>query len=244
MRGLTSAEVVALWESGQCEPAARRALTLLAPVCPGETWQTLARLSLGERDARLLELRERTFGSRLLSIGHCPACGETIEADFELSDLRAPRTKVEPLAEVQHREGSARFRLLDTFDLEAAADARDAGRARLTLIERCIIEPRDAAGQKLAARELPPELLDAVAAKIAAADPQSDVNLSLNCPACRQDWQAPFDIAGYFWVELQACARRLLREVHEIAAAYGWREADILALTPARRAAYLELVRG
>jgi hypothetical protein len=33
-------------------------------------------------------------------------------------------------------------------------------------------------------------------------------------------------------------------EVDALARAYGWREADILALSPARRAAYLELARG
>jgi hypothetical protein len=34
----------------------------------------------------------------------------------------------------------------------------------------------------------------------------------------------------------------LLTEVHRLAQAYGWREAEILALSEARRHAYLELV--
>ena len=34
---------------------------------------------------------------------------------------------------------------------------------------------------------------------------------------------------------------RILREVHTLAAAYGWSEAEILALSPARRRVYLEL---
>jgi hypothetical protein len=33
-----------------------------------------------------------------------------------------------------------------------------------------------------------------------------------------------------------------LREVHTLAWAYGWREADILAMSPARRQFYIELV--
>src|SRR5512138_3925882 len=97
MRGLTSTEVLAVWELGVNQSAARRALTLLAPVCQGETVQSLAKLSIGERDARLLELRERTFGSHLSSLARCPACGEQIEADFETADIRVSEETSAPL---------------------------------------------------------------------------------------------------------------------------------------------------
>ena len=43
--------------------------------------------------------------------------------------------------------------------------------------------------------------------------------------------------------EVQARARRLLREVDVLARAYGWTEADVLALSEQRRTAYLEIVR-
>jgi hypothetical protein len=36
----------------------------------------------------------------------------------------------------------------------------------------------------------------------------------------------------------------LLRDVHTLASAYGWKEDEVLHLTPARRHAYLELVAG
>ena len=36
-------------------------------------------------------------------------------------------------------------------------------------------------------------------------------------------------------------ALRLLGHVHALARAYGWREADILAMSPARRQVYLDL---
>ena len=76
------------------------------------------------------------------------------------------------------------------------------------------------------------------------ADPQADVQLALACPGCRHEWSAPFDIATFFWSELKARAEMLLREVHELAAAYGWSENEILGLSAARRAAYLEIVRA
>jgi len=50
-----------------------------------------------------------------------------------------------------------------------------------------------------------------------------------------------FDIARYLWSEVHAWALRFLREVDLIARTYHWREEDILALTPTRRQAYLEL---
>ena len=39
-----------------------------------------------------------------------------------------------------------------------------------------------------------------------------------------------------------AWALRTLAEVHRLASAYGWREQDILALSPARRQLYLGMV--
>jgi len=73
-------------------------------------------------------------------------------------------------------------------------------------------------------------------------DPQSHIELALTCPACEQDWQVVFDIASYLWSEIQTWALRILHEVHILASAYGWREADILALSPLRRQLYLERV--
>jgi len=51
-----------------------------------------------------------------------------------------------------------------------------------------------------------------------------------------------FDIASFFWAEICVQAKRLLREVHTLARAYGWREMDILSMSPARRQFYLEMV--
>jgi hypothetical protein len=74
------------------------------------------------------------------------------------------------------------------------------------------------------------------------ADPQAEVQLALACPACRHQWQVSFDIVSYFWSEINARSQRLLWEVHALASAYGWREADILAISPQRRQFYLEMV--
>ncbi len=51
-----------------------------------------------------------------------------------------------------------------------------------------------------------------------------------------------FDVVSFFWSEICVQAKRLLREVHTLARAYGWREADILNMSTARRQFYLEMV--
>ena len=243
MRGLNSAEVLALWETGLRDHPARRSVRCLAVVDPGSTDDALARLPVGERDARLLELRKRTFGSQLSALAVCPACGELVQADFETGQLCPTTLPVGRPAEVRHDGFCARFRLPDSNDLEAAARAPDVAATRYVLMERCIIEPRASDGAPVAVHELSSAFVAAFSREVAAADPQVEVELALNCPGCRHAWRELFDIAAFFWAELQACARRLLHEVHELAAAYGWTEKEILALTPARRAAYLGWVR-
>ena len=63
-------------------------------------------------------------------------------------------------------------------------------------------------------------------------------------PLVQQPLADSLEIAGFFWAELSTQARRLLGEVHTIASAYGWREAEILALSARRRHYYLELISG
>ena len=84
------------------------------------------------------------------------------------------------------------------------------------------------------------DVVDAIVAHMAQADPQADIQLSLVCPQCGHQWQAAFDIASFFWSEINAWANRMLREVHILASRYGWSETDILAMSPWRRQFYLE----
>ncbi|MES1153596.1 MAG: hypothetical protein ABUL45_01560, partial [Rhodanobacter sp.] len=95
-------------------------------------------------------------------------------------------------------------------------------------------QPRDV-------RRLPHELQAEIAQAMAQADPQADLQLAFRCPDCGHEWQPLFDIARFLWQELHAWALHMLREVDTLAQAYHWAEADILALSPRRRQAYLEL---
>ena len=65
-----------------------------------------------------------------------------------------------------------------------------------------------------------------------------------DCPECDREWKESLDLTSFVWAEVESRARRLLVEVHPLASAYGWSEAETFALSEARRAIYLEMVRA
>jgi len=97
-------------------------------------------------------------------------------------------------------------------------------------------------GGDQAVEALPDGVIAALTAQMAQADPQADLQLDLSCPACRHRWLAAFDMITFLWNEIDSWARRMLREVHALASAYGWSEADILSMSATRRHLYLDLI--
>jgi hypothetical protein len=97
-------------------------------------------------------------------------------------------------------------------------------------------------GDEQAIEALPEPIAARIAECMEQADPQANVQLSLVCPACGQEWRGTFDIVSYFWNEISAWAQDVLRDVHLLASAYGWRESDILTLSPWRRQCYLDMI--
>lgn len=249
MRALSASELLEIWEHGLTLMPLRRAVVLLAAACPELAGEALAQLSIGERDARLLTLREWTFGPHLTGLVMCPNCDVWLEFSFHVADLRlasTPQDK-EDVAE-ERRDLSVRvdnyevhFRLPNSLDLIALADEADEASAQQRLLQRCVLAAYHHQEEE-AASQLPPEVVTAIVEQMGLADPQGDLQLALSCPSCDYQWQAAFDIESFFWTEINAWAHRMLREVHSLASAYGWREADILAMSARRRRAYLEMI--
>ena len=236
----TPAQLLQVWERGGDPSAAARGLLLLGCSCDDELAGELATLPLGRRDALLLELRERLFGAAIEAVATCPQCAAMIEATFRCDDLRlaAPPAAESVLEHVAHGM-RLQFRLPDSRDLLALESCTDAMAARECLLERCVLVQRDDRSHDV--RTLPHDLQAELAQAMAQADPQADLQLAFRCPDCDHAWQPLFDIAGFLWQELHAWALHMLREVNTLAATYHWTEADILAMSPRRRQAYLEL---
>ena len=245
MTALSPAGMLDVWEAGQGRPPAERDLLLLTAASPdGEAAiSRLETLSAGERDRRLLDLREQTFGPELTAVADCPACGERLEMTFTTADVRPPETGLEGQSQRLEKDGYAvDFRPPSLGDLVAAGAAVDAGEGRRVLIERCITASHR--GTAIPPAGLPDPILEQVMAGMAAADPGADTELALACPGCGHHWNTAFDIGAYFWSELEAWAERTLIEIHALASAYGWSERDILNLSTARRRRYLEMVQA
>lgn len=240
MRALTASEIIELWETVHHFHSIDQALALLMRVMPEHSRDELAALPLGQRDALLLALRQATFGDDLPGQASCPQCAERV--GFELSCSALLQATSEPQERQMSQDGySLRIRPLNSFDLAAAAAAPSVSQARGLLLE-CAVLDAQYQGEAIAVDALPQSIESAVSQQLSATDPQAEWLLDLDCPACHHLWQDQLDITHLLWLEVAARARRLLMEVHLLARAYAWREADILNLTPARRAAYLQMV--
>jgi hypothetical protein len=230
-----------LWERGLSATPVERALTLVATAY-GEPVDAVAQLSVGQRDARLLMLRDRTFGSEMISVVSCPMCNERLEFNFSTADLDFGALSVSRDVLSLSVDGyDLRFRLPNSVDLIAINDSADARDARQQLLERCVATSTYE-GDDVAVRDLPAEVVAAVTDRMAQSDPQGDVELAVACSHCHHEWRAGFDIASFFWTEINAWAHRILKEVHALASAYGWREADILTMSAWRRQYYLNCI--
>jgi len=233
-----------VWEWGNGQTSVQKALGLLMVAWPENSPNELAGLSVGQRDGRLLQLRESLFGPKLASVAVCPACGERLELNFLVSDILITTPAPPAVLSIEQADYAVSFRLPNSQDLlrlATAAVTTNAGRN--LLVAGCILEAR-LDGQAIDVAALPDALIEAVIAGMAAADPQADVQLALNCPRCGHAWEPTFDIVSFFWQELNGWADRLLHDVHILALTYGWSESDILTLSEWRRQYYLGMIHG
>jgi hypothetical protein len=233
------ADLLAIWERGLERSPPRRALDLLAWGWMDEPAERLAALPVGAREGRLAELRAALFGPLLVLSARCPACDAQVELSLPLAELRA----APPPAELRIET--------DGFTLVArpptAADLADAAACAsleraVTLLRERVLVAAERGGEPVAATELSAAALVALDDALEAADPLGDPRVAVTCLSCAQGWTAPLDLAAVLWDELDAWARRTLRDVHSLARAYGWSEAAILALSARRRYVYLSLI--
>jgi len=211
--------------------------------CPGMSTDALASLTVGERDARLLALRQALWGPEMVAVATCPACRERIEMTLDARQFLArsgtPRADALSLRIAGY---DVTFRLPTSLDLIALTERADVVDSRDALLKLCLVSARDGEASLAHDDPVPEEVVAGVVQAVADADPLADIQLAVNCPTCRHQWRVGFDIVSFLWTEIEAWALRILREVHTLASAYGWHERDILNLSSMRRRFYLESV--
>lgn len=243
MRPLSASEMIQIWETGQNQHKIDRGLTMLSAACPEKLVSDLMTLTIGQRDAYLLTLRELTFGSKLNGFAECLKCGEKLEFDLRVSDIRLQDlSQPMPLDYTLGVDGyQIQFRLPNSQDLAAVATCQNSDIATAILMQRCILNC-DRDQQPVSLDQLPAAVMAYLSEQMSEYDPQAEIQLALSCPACGHAWSALFDIVDFFWTELNSQAKLLLQDVHLLARFYGWREVDILSMTEVRRQFYLGLI--
>lgn len=237
MQTLSNSGFLALWERGRGLHPLDQGLLALSVALPEVPPTTLADWPLGRKNRALIELHRACFSSRFNAWASCSRCGEKMEFELEAETLLAESTYEQQHPDRMVRAKGHSFRVPTSRDLAQAARASDPRAAALCLAESCRVDEGE-----------PPvwseDDLEEVGEAMAMADPLAETRVLLRCPGCDGEWDEAFDLATFVWVEIDARVRRLLREIHILASAYGWPEVEILALSDARRAWYVEMVQA
>lgn len=231
LRSPSNAELLDAWDAGRTQHPIDGVLTLLRAFT-GDDRRTLAQLSIGERDALLLEIRRRHFGDRLDAVCACERCGELNEFAIDSAQLPS-RPAGDAAVALVTGDRTVRARLPSSLDL-AAVVGLDEDDAVRVLTERCVADGARLAGDDLQRLETLMSDAEALAA----------LEITFACSACGEEASAPFDAPAFLWSDVDERCRGLLLDVDALASAYGWSEAQILALADRRRAAYVQLARG
>ena len=194
--------------------------------------EMIGKLLVGDRDYLILQLRRMTLGDRFAAVFSCPACKRAMDVEFLAQDILVePRTQNASTYTWRGAQRVVEYRLPNGADQEAVADLLP-GEAVEALLERCLID-----GAPLSVEER-----EAVIADMDARAPQIDLELELSCPECGHSFTTPFDCTSFFFSEIRAQSRHLMREVHYLALHYHWSESEILNLQRDRRRGYLALL--
>ncbi|MFG1922722.1 hypothetical protein [Cryptosporangium sp. NPDC048952] len=173
--------------------------------------------------------------------------GSVADARRALLSLCAP----DLAAPVAGSAASAATRAAEAPDPAAATAETATAEGVKAMVDTAMAEGVAADGAKAAAEgataegaeaSADAEVADAVERAMEAVAESSALTVVARCGECGAHTEAVIDVAVLLWAELRVAALRLLEDVHVLAAAYGWTEPEIFALSPARRAAYLELI--
>lgn len=250
MRALSASDLLAAWERGAGSTPVGQALAILSVAFPHLAEAELLKLNVAQRDLYLLYLRSLTFGPHLKGLTACQSCGERLELDLNTDDLTSSTSLLPDIETMivhpdetvfQWKDYELVYRLPNSMDLNILNARINPGAGHHQLLEACILSSHHQ-DHEIAASALPAEMITALVEHMSQVASVSDLTMTVHCPTCGNAWDILFDIGSFFWGEINTWAARLVREVHILAMAYGWREADILAMSAWRRQQYLGLI--
>ena len=211
------------------------------------TKDSVRSLTVGDREALLLQLRRLILGDRLACVISCPECKEKLDLELDVSNILQPAKSLmvhehELTIERENSESTTvRFRLPEGIDQEAVAALAltDVEAAADLLLRRCVLSVSND-GEVI--NELPASLRESLETRMAELDSQAEISVVANCDACGASFRLIFDAATFLFQELEAQFQRLYREVHLLAFHYHWGPTDILNLSARERRKFLALL--
>lgn len=173
----------------------------------------------------------------------CTRCGDPFDFFIKQSELPVKEGgEGFPFASVETSLGLCRMRVPNGADQVAIAAIEDSELALQTLVHRCIVAFPDTPdgegkpenlGEKLTEDDF--RRVEAALEEVAA---EVTTTVQADCPECRQANLIEIDP----YMCLQHGQTNLFSEIHILASAYHWSEAEILCLAKNRRQRYLKLV--
>lgn len=196
------------------------------PVRETEAWSW----TVNRRLQGLLAITLATRGDVWTLTGQCqaPECSELMDLPLRLGDflrIEDPLRVGVPIA----GEGAVELRTPTGDDQRAWLQA-EAGPDHM--LDRLLTDAPTA--------PLAPEAVETIDAALAETDPLTALEIETVCPECGAANRIPMDLERQCLHFLTAEQPRLLDDIHRLALAYHWSEAEILAIPAARRRQYLD----
>ena len=190
-----------VWREVSALPRPDKEVALLAAVTD-RTSEQCARLSIAERDRRLMSLHERTFGGRYYCETRCIACGMQMAFSFAAADLGCEPAVVdtESLTLTEGRT-VVKLHLPTSADLAASLSCVNPVGA---LFARCV-KIRSSPAHKLTRIDLPMSLRRSAIERLVALDVHADLMFELECPSCEHDNKVMFDPVVALFSQAEQC---------------------------------------
>jgi hypothetical protein len=199
-------------------------------------------LPVGTRVARLLRIVELTIESAALPITrNCSAapCGRPFEVGLPFDRLHDVSAGETVLAVTLPHGPTLQLRRPTGRDQQAwrAQDFSTRREALALIVQTLIVSAPEAV-------RFDDEAISALAGAMEEFDPLTAFRVITTCPHCEVEATFAVDLEAEALRLFSAHQRALLRNVHALATQYGWNEAEIVALSPRRRAHYLRMTEA
>jgi hypothetical protein len=244
LKTIEEKKLLAVWENGLNQPLISRSLSLLAAFYPSFDISQLASWPIGQRDARLLDIRVKLFGEVFHNTANCPHCEQKVEWEMQAKDLNFQGIEEEKTItnfDIEYQGQALSFRLptsADIIEIQAYVGNEDPSDQ---LIRKCLLR---STLPLTTSEAIPAGLKSIVNQKIEEQDPLADIRFQLNCPVCKHNWSISFDIMQYLWIELNDWAIKLFQDIYLLASTFGWPESDILDMSRQRRNIYVNMIHA